>query len=313
MNTKPNTPASRNEEAVTKTDREWFDFCRPFVYINGSHEMPNYAAICRAVLALAAPMDPMDWPLPCDVTVGHGTMRKGVPLRALVLRMKTLYEMATGNDADMIANRTPEERQALADKFLASVEGAHPREPLGKVIGNGYAAPGAAIDAGGQLSDAGIEAHLTAMLAKREFPDATPGATSYWLTPEEIRELFRRTALASRPEAPPASASPATVAQPVDRTVIGYTWTQANGKHRSVGAAPHPTNAHNIEPIHYPLAQPCASQGCALSHAQVEAAYTAWCHSRHPDPFVRMSTARRAALSTAKSVEHGATDGGTGE
>jgi hypothetical protein len=60
-------------------------------------------------------------------------------------------------------------------------------------------------------------------------------------------------------------------------------------------------------------AQPCASQGYALSHAQVEAAYTAWCHSKHPDPFVRMSTALRAALSTAKSGEHGATDGGTGE
>jgi hypothetical protein len=39
----------------TKTDREWQDFCRPYVYMNGSHEMPDYAAICRAVLALACP------------------------------------------------------------------------------------------------------------------------------------------------------------------------------------------------------------------------------------------------------------------
>ena len=38
---------------VSKTDREWTEFCRPYVYMNGSHEMPNYAAICRAVLALA--------------------------------------------------------------------------------------------------------------------------------------------------------------------------------------------------------------------------------------------------------------------
>lgn len=66
------------------------------------------------------PDDPMDWPLPCDVTVGHGTMRKGVALRTLVLRMKTLYEMATGNDADVVAERTPGERQALATKFLAA-------------------------------------------------------------------------------------------------------------------------------------------------------------------------------------------------
>ena len=40
--------------------------------------------------------DPMDTPLPCDVTVGHVTIRKGVALRILVTRMKVLYEMATG-------------------------------------------------------------------------------------------------------------------------------------------------------------------------------------------------------------------------
>ena len=62
----------------------------------------------------AAPADPMDWRLPCDVTVGHGTMRKGVKLRTLVTRMKVLYEMATGNNADEVSNRTPEQNAALA-------------------------------------------------------------------------------------------------------------------------------------------------------------------------------------------------------
>lgn len=76
--------------------------------------------------APAEPADPMDWPLPCDVTVGHGTMRKGVSLRVLVMRMKSLYEMATGNDADTVANRTPEERQALASKFLAAIYDPRP-------------------------------------------------------------------------------------------------------------------------------------------------------------------------------------------
>lgn len=71
----------------------------------------SYAAI--QALAHAAPADPMDWPLPCDVTVGHGTMRKGVALRTLVLRMKGLYKMATGNDADEVAARTPEQRAEL--------------------------------------------------------------------------------------------------------------------------------------------------------------------------------------------------------
>jgi len=62
------------------------------------------------------PVDPMDTPLPCDVTVGHGTMRKGVALRTLVTRMKVLYEMATGNNADEVANRTLEERQRLFEQ-----------------------------------------------------------------------------------------------------------------------------------------------------------------------------------------------------
>ena len=67
----------------------------------------------------AAPADPMDWRLPCDVTVGHGTMRKGVKLRTLVTRMKVLYEMATGNNADEVSNRTPEQNAALAGAFQA--------------------------------------------------------------------------------------------------------------------------------------------------------------------------------------------------
>lgn len=97
-------------------------------------------ALARAALAQPAPVqagaqqavvDPMDWPLPCDVTVGHGTMRKGVSLRILVMRMKSLYEMATGNDADVVANRTPEERKALADKFLSAI---HDKRPLHEQI-----------------------------------------------------------------------------------------------------------------------------------------------------------------------------------
>jgi hypothetical protein len=81
----------------------------------------EYLAVAQAIRSAHVPTDPMDWPLPCDVHVGHGTMRKGVALRTLVTRMKVLYEMATGNDADVVANRTPEERQALAAKFLAAV------------------------------------------------------------------------------------------------------------------------------------------------------------------------------------------------
>ena len=56
---------------------------------------PSRAArVLRAQAAPAAPEDPMDWPLPCDVTVGHGTIRKGCKLRTLVLRMQVLYNLA---------------------------------------------------------------------------------------------------------------------------------------------------------------------------------------------------------------------------
>ncbi|MES2048821.1 MAG: hypothetical protein V4447_10500 [Pseudomonadota bacterium] len=43
------------------------------------------------------PDDPMDWRLPCDVTVGHGTIGKGCKLRTLVARMQVLYDMAMEN------------------------------------------------------------------------------------------------------------------------------------------------------------------------------------------------------------------------
>lgn len=86
--------------------------------------------------AEGAPADPMDWPLPCDVTVGHGTMRKGVKLRTLVLGMKDLYQRATGNDADEVAARTPEQR---AQQWLA-VQTRIERATTAAQAGNGAAA-----------------------------------------------------------------------------------------------------------------------------------------------------------------------------
>lgn len=75
--------------------------------------------------ALAQPADPLDTPLPCDVTVGHGTHRKGTKLRSLVTRMRVLYEMAglyggidhrvlTQAALDVLAER---QRQITAEGF----------------------------------------------------------------------------------------------------------------------------------------------------------------------------------------------------
>lgn len=86
------------------------------------------AAWQAARRAPVVPQDPMDWPLPCDVTVGHGTVGKGVKLRTLVLRMKALYKVATGNDADEVAARTPEQRATLLAAFQSQIAAA-PKPP----------------------------------------------------------------------------------------------------------------------------------------------------------------------------------------
>lgn len=63
-----------------------------------------------------APPDPMDWPLPCDVKVGHMTMCKGVKLRTLVTRMKVLHETAFGPPP------SPEEMADRRARFFSAVQ-----------------------------------------------------------------------------------------------------------------------------------------------------------------------------------------------
>ena len=55
--------------------------------------------------------DPLETPLPCEVKIGNITLRKGVALRLLVTRTKQLFEMATGQSADAVANQSIEDRQ----------------------------------------------------------------------------------------------------------------------------------------------------------------------------------------------------------
>jgi hypothetical protein len=68
--------------------------------------------------AQAAPADPMDWPLPCDVKVGSGTMHKGVPLRTLVLRMQMLHDRAAPAGIDR--PQVPRHIGQLIDAYGAS-------------------------------------------------------------------------------------------------------------------------------------------------------------------------------------------------
>jgi len=82
----------------------------------------------QVVAAQAQPVaDPMDWPLPCDVTVGNGTHKKGVPLRSLVARMTVLHGMAKSQpvaDAAPVEAK-PVDRAAAHRKALA-MEGEAP-------------------------------------------------------------------------------------------------------------------------------------------------------------------------------------------
>ena len=54
-------------------------------------------------------IEEMNTPLPCDIKVGHVTIRKGVALRVLVARMQVLYDMAQAST---------QQRQPLTDEQM---------------------------------------------------------------------------------------------------------------------------------------------------------------------------------------------------
>jgi len=95
-----------------------------------AHDQCHDARGCKVKHKLSqAPADPLDTPLPCDVTVGHGTHKKGTKLRSLVARMQLLYDDAqryyqlaaatTGpNDPQHIVS-APDEGMELARHLVA--------------------------------------------------------------------------------------------------------------------------------------------------------------------------------------------------
>lgn len=70
-------------------------------------------------LQAGEPVDPMDWPLPCDVTVGAGTIKKGCKLSTLVVRMKVLHEMAMKTVPSQQAGKDVEIILKFLDKVAA--------------------------------------------------------------------------------------------------------------------------------------------------------------------------------------------------
>lgn len=87
-------------------------------------EWPNNGSVIRplvfgdeaapATAAGSVPDDPLDTPLPCDITVGAVTIRKGVKLRTLVTRMESLHRMARKAFPEV----TPEQRAAPSARTL---------------------------------------------------------------------------------------------------------------------------------------------------------------------------------------------------
>lgn len=81
------------EESIQAATQAWLR-CR-----EDRHSPPSPSEVWAAALQWQAEQqkgeaDPLDMSLPCDITVGHVTMSKGVSLRSLVFRMKALYELA---------------------------------------------------------------------------------------------------------------------------------------------------------------------------------------------------------------------------
>lgn len=59
-----------------------------------SFSMPRYKAMIAAAPEYQEPENPLDTPLPCDIRIGAGTIKKGCKLSVLVRRMNVLYQMA---------------------------------------------------------------------------------------------------------------------------------------------------------------------------------------------------------------------------
>ena len=87
--------------------------------------------------AATVPDDPMDWPLPCDVKVGHGTIGKGCKLRTLVARMHVLYNMAQ----ESLPKVTPEMRTQFDALFnrAAATAPARPADLHNLILGQAVA------------------------------------------------------------------------------------------------------------------------------------------------------------------------------
>jgi len=63
-------------------------------YLRGEDRHVGAVSVRKEKQQNTLDIDPLDTPLPCDIKIGHITIKKGVPLRSLVSRVKVLYDIA---------------------------------------------------------------------------------------------------------------------------------------------------------------------------------------------------------------------------
>lgn len=89
----PATPPVVQQGELSKRLREHDD---PRLYREADilmHEAANELDRVATSAGQEKPADPMDWPLPCDIKVGAGTIKKGCKLSVLVARMHVMHDM----------------------------------------------------------------------------------------------------------------------------------------------------------------------------------------------------------------------------
>lgn len=80
--------------------------------------------------AKAAPADPLDTPLPCDIEFGSGKIAKGCKLRTLVIRAEALYSMYKEQSAPAgeMSARMPKLSNELYELYPAMSAQSHEEE-----------------------------------------------------------------------------------------------------------------------------------------------------------------------------------------
>ena len=95
-----------NFEELLGAYRDEFFIAPTRIFIAPTRKETRFTMMMREALdksRAAFPENAMDWPIPCDLTVGHGTITKGCKFSVVQTRMKALFDLAHGDRVTMEA------------------------------------------------------------------------------------------------------------------------------------------------------------------------------------------------------------------